>query len=275
MKIHSISKVLAIFPFLAILYFLMYGMGNHESWSVLIFIPVFLLVLLYNFYGQIDYWWNTKNPEIIDPKLKEWLLIYSPFYIGLNEEQKKKFEERLMLYIDAREYKSVGTKEHKEVPFDIKGIIASQAIRLTLGLKDFLIGDLDRIYCYKHPFPTPRYHPLHTVEVDAEDGMLILSLEHAIAGIVNPTEYFNIAIYGYAQAFLRVNPNYDYPEVGEETWSDISLVTGMPREAIEDTIGLLPIDMRALHIMAFFDFKDKYTDKFQINSEKWERIFGA
>ncbi|MBK7220216.1 MAG: hypothetical protein IPH94_02420 [Saprospiraceae bacterium] len=146
MKIHSFSKVLALPLVILTGYYLYLLFQPGVSNTVSIFIPVILLTFLYVFHGQIDYWWMQKNPPELDVKMKEWLSTYLPYYNSYSEIRRKEFENRLVLYVEARSFQSVGTTELRAVPFDLKNIIASQAIRLTIAQKDFLIGDMDRIF---------------------------------------------------------------------------------------------------------------------------------
>ena len=273
MKIYSISKVLA-FPFLLLTGFFLFQMfGSKAVDTVLIFIPVVFLTVIYTFHGQIDYWYLKKFPPLLDDKIKKWLITYSPYYNNLKSDQKKEFERRLVLYVEARAFQSVGSKELKEVPFDIKNIIASQAIKMCLGLDDFLIKDMDRIFLYKHPFPTPRFHHLHTVECDVEDGVLIFSSEQGLPGIVNPSLYYNIVLHGFAQAFVLLHPEINFPDVEQLTLQDLEKINGINLNLIKRTLGFEYIDILPVHIVAFFDFSEEYSQKFPKEHGVFCRIF--
>jgi hypothetical protein len=234
MKIYSLSKVL-ILPAVLLafgIYFYAENMGSRDD-TIWLFIPVFLLVVLYIFNPQIDYWWHRKYPLPLDPHIKNWLSRHSEFYRGLDKPSKKLYEERLGLYIEAREFKSVGS-ELREVPEDIKGILASIPVQLTLHDPDFLLGEYDRIYIYHHPFPSPKMPFLHTVEVDHEDGVILFSLEQFLPGILDPKAHFPVGLYGFMEAYFHLQqlllPENITPEGIERfsyySWSQIEKTTG-------------------------------------------------
>ena len=257
MRIYSLSKVLS-FPLVAIASFLvLFTFAGYQSeYSIWIFVPVLLIVVLYIFHGVIDFWYLERNPIPLDKQMKDWFKTYSPFYNGLNDEEQSLFENRLSLYVNGREFKSVSTQELKEVPFDLCCIISSQAIKMSRGMSDYLIGDMDRIYVYKHPFPSPAFQFLHTVETHHEDGLIVLSTEQALPGIVNPKEHYNITMHAYAEAFTRLHPEFEYPNVSHHGWDDLEIVLHISKDRILKTIGFESVDIVLCHIVAFFDFPD-------------------
>lgn len=274
MRIYSLSKVLS-FPLVVIagLIILNTFVGYRSEYSIYIFIPVILLVALYIFHGVIDFWWLERNPIPLDDKMKEWFEKYSPYYASLDEDEKVLFGNRLSLYVEGREFKSVGTSELKEVPFDIKCIISSQNIMMTAGLNDYLLGDMDRIYLYKHPFPSPRYQFLHTVETHIEDGMILLSTEHALPGITNPKDHYNIALHAYAEAFTKIYPHYDYPTVNHHEWKQVEEIMGLTKDTILKTMGYESCEVLPVHIVMYFMFPKAYEFHFKNEFNAFKAIF--
>ena len=242
--------------------------------TVYIFIPVVLLTLLYVFHGQIDYWWMQNNPPEVDIKIRDWLTAYLPYYNTYSEMRRREFEKRLVLYVEARSFQSVGTTELRPVPFDLKNIIASQAIRLTIAQKDFLLGDMDRIFLYKHPFPSPKHPFLHTVEVDEEDGVLIFSSEQGLPGIVNPSMYYNIVLHGYIQAYLALHPKLALKEVRAIGWDDLEKIDGINSNLIIKTCGFEDLDLRVVNTVVFFEFYEQYVAWFPKAYDELCGVFG-
>ena len=274
MKIHSLSKVIS-FPLIVIagLIILLTFTGYRSEHSILIFIPVILLVVIYIFHGVIDHWYLERNPIPLDNEMRDWFVKFAPYYNELEDDEKILFENRLSLYVNGREFKSVGTKELKEVPFDIQCIIASQVIKMTRGMSDYLLGDMDRIYLYKHPFPSPAYKFLHTVETHIEDGMILLSSEHALPGIVDPKNHYNITMHAYAEAFVRLHPDLEYPNVSHHEWEDLEEVLHIKKDQLLKTIGFDTCDVMIPHIVAFFDFPQVYKAKFSYEFNAFSKIF--
>ena len=168
----------------------------------------------------------------------------------------------------------IGNKELLDVPFDIKNILATQAVKLSLGLKDYLIKDLDRIYCYKHPFPTPRYEFLHTYEIEAQDGLVILSLEQAIPGITNPDVYYNITLHAFAEAFMLLHNEVRFPDVHEYGWEGIEGLSNFSKELIQATCGYESMDLLPVHIVMYFEFPEAYQNRYPKEYQNFDYIFG-
>jgi len=257
MRIYSISRIIAL-PFviiLAVLAYLEFVLYWDIGWWLLG--PLMIIVALIILHGDIDYWWLKKNPIPLGEREKDVIKEYIPFFESLDSVEKQKFEDRISLYIGAREWKNVGTSELKDIPDDIKALIASQVVILTFHDEDYLLGDFDRVYTYKHPFPSPRFQFLHTVETNIEDGMIIYSMEHALPGITKPDQYYNIVMHGYAEAFSLLHPAKTYPSVESISWEDIQKICGFTKEQILGTLGFDTIDMLPLLINLFFTYPDQ------------------
>lgn len=273
MKIYSITRLLYL-PLLFIIgYYLYLMMGSDYEDHSMIIIAVILITVLYVSQAHIDNWWLKKNTPNLDAPMKSWLEKYSSFYNKLDAERKAQFEKRLVLYVETREFKSVGSTELREVPYDIKCIIASQGIKLCLGLDDYLIKDMDRIYLYKHPFPTPRNKNLHNVEIDVEDGLYIFSTELGLPGIVDTDNHYNIVLHGYAEAFVLLHQLIDFPDVNVLGWDRLELINQVSRKKITAAIGFEIIDLLPVHIVCFFEFTEAYEKLFSSQYHQFVKIF--
>jgi hypothetical protein len=274
MNIHSFTRLLSLPLILAVGYYL-YLMFTHTGDNTeYVVVPVLLLAVLYVSQPHIDFWWHKKFPPVLDEKMKLWLTQYLPYYVDYSTDQRAEFDKRLKLYTSVREFKSVGEKELKEVPYDIQCILSSQAIRLCLGLNDYLIKDLDRVYCYKHPFPSPRYQVLHTVESEIGDGIIIFSLEQGLPGITNPDVYYNIVLHGYAEAFILLYTNIQWPSTQEDDWAKLGDVNPIfDKNVVHSTVGFEYIDLLIVHIVAFFEFPLAYKNSFAEEYSIFAKIF--
>ena len=256
MKIYSLSKVLILpLAIMAIAIFYYSETTGNRNITIWLFLPTILLTIVLIFKPQIDYWWHTKHPIPLDNKIKEWLSKYSNYYKDLNTDDKGKFENRLSLYIEAREFKSVGS-EVRDVPEDLKGIIGSIPVMLTMNRDDFLLGDYDRIYMYKHPFPTPRFKFLHSVETNHEDGMVLFSLEHLLAGMTRPKEIYNIGLHAFIEAYYQTF-KVDFPENTAIGWKQIESSGDHNEQHILDVTGLKYIDLYVVAGVNFFISPEK------------------
>ena len=137
------------------------------SWAI---VPLVILVLIYLFQPQIDYWWLSKNPVEIDKELREMIQSTNPFYTKLDQTQKEEFHKRLLLYERGRDFIAKGMEKDTSVPYDIRYMISQIPVSLSFWSKDFLIEKYDRVVIYKHAFPSPLKRFLHTYEINEEDG---------------------------------------------------------------------------------------------------------
>lgn len=251
MRIHSISTVLAI-PFV-LCAVAVWFMADHFSPYFLYYLlaPIACLVVLYIFHGNIDYWWLKKNPIPLDERLIKWLETHDSFYRSLDVERKEHYEKRVSLYLEARAFKSVG-QEKRDLPEDVKILFAASAVKMSLAHEDFLIGDYDRIFVYKHPFPSPRHQFLHTVETDAEDGVIIVALDHGVQGFTKPHQYYDVILHGYAEAFVQCNSSFTYPDLQAFDTAQIEAISGFTYDQIAKTLGFEKPELLPILIVQYF-----------------------
>ncbi len=275
MRIHSISKVLAL-PFVILFVILLYLTidDTQNTISYWMIVPVIALTILFVMNGQIDYWYLKRNPPELDPPIKIWLEKYSSHYKSLTSESKKRFEERLALYIFARSFTSIG-EERREVPEDIKGIIGHIPVLMSLQDEDFLIGDYDHIYLYKHPFPSPKMRFLHTVETEHEDGVIIFSLEHLIPPLINKESMYNIGFHAFANAYVMVNMTKPWPDMFGVNWDGIQRIAGFSKDQIIKTLGYEPKDFLVILINYYFNFNRQLFREYPEVHLKLKMIFAA
>jgi Mlc titration factor MtfA (ptsG expression regulator) len=274
MQIHSFSRFLSFPLIMMALGIIWYSVSISKSYSWLIFIPAVLLVVIYVFSGQIDFYYHKRFPLRFDEKLRDWSVRYFPHYNSLDEGQKQKFEYRLGLYMSGRAFKSVGS-EQRDVPEDIKCMVAAHGIYMTLGMEDFLIGDVDRIFLYKHPFPTPDMPWLHNAEMNAEDGVIILSLEQLTNAILNPAQFYNTAFHVYAEALISVHRKSLEQLTRNGSLSVPVIIGPFSEEQILKHTGHKEINPLAVHIHYYFSFPDQYKTHFPDLYHKLSSVFNA
>lgn len=268
MKIRSFSKILTL-PIL-VLFGVVYYFSEYvdRNYSVFVFIPAVIAVVVYIFHGNIDHWYLKKNPAGLDPEIVKWLQRFFKPYALYDAKSKAVFEQRLEWYLDGRLFQAMGT-EIKEVPEDLKVLVASFGVNMALYKEDYLIGDFDRIFLYKHHFPTPKNHKLHAVETDHEDGVIILNYDLVAKALLQPESYYNVAVHAYAEAMLHVYGNIPYWEES----SDFEKVIGWTKDDILGQTGLNDLDNVMIHIHHFFVFNEKYQQSFPVQAELLKKYF--
>lgn len=263
MKIRTLTQVLGV-PLLLLFAFIVYLNHDQQPWPILnyLLIPILLaLAMLYIFSPQINFWWNQKHPVPLDDRIKKWLQQYSRFYNHLSDSDKQKFEDRLSLFMQAKEMKVVGEAEQYEMPEDMKAIICHDAIRLTFGLEEYLTFDYPRIIAYNHAFPSPQYQHLHTVERHKEDKVLIFSSEHVVATHLNPKALYNVSMHGYIEMFMELHPDISFPTPSEVDVETLETVSGFSLQKVKDTIGFKEVDLQIVAANYFFCFPKEFCEQ--------------
>ena len=259
-RIYSISSFVLVLLGIWAGYYFFTAWIEGESLSVWVIVPVIFLSAAFLFKAHMDHWWLSRHTPELDQRIKKWLEKHHTFYNGLSDEDKKIFENRLYLYLEGRAFTAVG-KEEREVPYDIQAAIASQGIQVGFYHEDYLLGDFDRIFIYKHPLPTPMHPYLHTVEVEEEDGVLIFSLDHAIHGITNPTQYFNIVLYAYLKIWKFLHhPAWPIPSA--EDWDILKAHWDWDLSQVKTVTGLNEMDEDVIFALVSLQEKEKFDQHF-------------
>lgn len=254
MKIYKLSNVLTIpFAITAIALLTRLFADKDDVIAMWAVVPVTIIVLIYLFQPQIDYWWLERNPIEIDPKVLKLINATNDFYRELDEEEKKEFHKRLMLYINGYAFSAKGMETDTDVPYDIRLMIAQIPVTIGFYQKDKFLKNYERIILYKHAFPSPRHKFLHTMEVHAEDGAIIFSLEHAEAAFFNPNDFYNVAWHAYVEAYLD-NRKEQLVEPGEEgpAWKDLHQILDFDQSFILRTLGFDKVKIETVIVMAYF-----------------------
>jgi len=258
MKIYSPSQIILSLLAFGILYLGYQNMFNDSGNHNYILLLVVLGLAVYFMRAELDYKYHEKNPVELDPPVINFLEKRHKYYQSLNEENQKKFRDRLSLYIEARMFKGIAS-EQKSVPEDLKVLISCHAIQMTMAHDDILIGDFDRIILYQHPFGTPNKQFLHIVETELEDGVIILMTPYLLNAINHPDKYYNIAFHAYAEALIKQNPQWDLSGLDKIDWNHVEEVSGFKKDKLLLALGYDQIDLMPILITLYFS----HTEKFQ------------
>jgi len=261
MKIYKLSRIVAL-PFLILALIIGYYAFKHPQENYLVWglIPALGLVLIYLFSPQIDYWWLGKNPVEMEPQITDLLNQVNSEYERSNTEEKNEFHKRLTLFIEGKEFIAKGMeKENMEVPYDVKNMIAQIPITMCKGRKEFTLKHFDRVVLYKHPFPTPMNKFLHTAETHSEDGVVILSLEHVQAAMMNPSGHYDVGYHAFADAFISAYPKEPYPDLPSDIWDSIENISPQNKKQILGTLGFPEVDPMPVLITLYFRHREKFV----------------
>ncbi len=259
MKIHMFHRILAI-PFVIVagisLYF---GFDGSKAYFTYGLTPaVIALAIIYIFNKEIDLWYQEKFPIRFDDLELTLAQKYSPFYNSLNKEQKLRFEQRLYVFLSSKDFTAMGM-EAESVPHDLKFVTGLIVVEMTFNEEEkFRLDHFDHIIFYKHPFPTPRLQFLHTVETDAEDGVIIIAMDYFSAAVNDRVHFYHTGYHIMGEAFVHQFNTYDYPS--DLNWETIEKSTGFTRDQITGVLGLKHIDLLPVTISTFFAHGEKMKE---------------
>lgn len=250
------SRVLSIPFMLGALGCLFLAWEVHEKYAIYVVPNVIVLAILYIFSPQINWWWYKRFPPRLDPKLGFLLEKQLAFYQQLTPENKKRFRERIFLFILANDFMP---QAMENVPEDIKAIVAASAVQLSFGQEEFVFSKFERVVIYPKAFPSPQYPRMfHSSEIYEEDGVVLFSAEHLMRSFMQPAQYYNVGLHEYAKVFRAQYPEIDFPVLSEDIWKKMQEISGFSREAITKWINLEVIEVFPVSVAHFFAFPKKF-----------------
>lgn len=232
---------------------------------------IIVMIGLYFFSDVIDWNWYRKNPPKMDDRMIRLLEERLPFYQSLNTDDKLKFQGRTELFTRATDYIPNGWKS---VPYDIQAWVASAPVMLTFHKDEFLLLPYERVVIYPHSFPSPQFpEQFHASEVFEEDAVVLFSSEKLMPGVLQPQQYYNIAIHEYAKVFRIVYPHHDYPN--DIDWSIHENIVGYSKEKLLDYIGMEEIDAWPVLATLYFSHPEEMLSKMTSTFQKIKSILEA
>ena len=246
--------------------------SNYALWII----PFLLLTaLIYILKPEINWWWYRRRPPQLSADLTRLLTRFCKPYQRLDPLQQQQFRERVALFCLATDWTPVAWPE-ESVPQDIQAALAAQAVALTLDRADFLFESFEKVIVYPGPFPTQLHLQAHASELYAPDGCLLFSAEQVLMAFTQPDRWFNVGLYEYARAFVRLHPTEVWPDLaGDGDWSRLEQVSGMPRSHVESIIGLPDADPLAVAIHHYFNFRERFVTKLTAEAAVFQQIFSA
>jgi Mlc titration factor MtfA (ptsG expression regulator) len=263
------SRLLALPFIIAALVFLYLSWEMDEGYSIYIIPCVLVLAVIYVLSPQLNWWWYKRRPPELEGPLRMLLNKQHPFYRQLPETERRRFRDRVALYMLAREFMP---QAMKDVPEDIKGVVAINAVQLTFGHDDFLLEPFERIVIYPKPFPSPQFpEQFHASEIYEEDGVVLFSAEQLMQSFLHPQQFYNIGLHEFAKVYLHLHPDAGWPDLGEESWDKLEAVSGFSFDILSHWINLPgeAIPPQAVMISHFFVFPRRFR---QILPEAYDRL---
>ena len=259
------SKILLI-PFLLLLGLTIYlTVDFGDEYAPYIILPAVICVAIFIMGPQIDWFWFERYPPKLDPLEKKLLDKKVAIYPRLSLEQKKTFRSRVALFNYSKSYQEMAMPK---VPEDVKIMMAISAAQLTIGLDDFLLENYEKVIVYPHKFPSPQYPDnWHISETFEEDGVMMFVAQNLMHGFINPSSYFNCALYELAKVVCKEQQLPELKSLEKVSIDELAAINNSNEEDLKEYIGLPELDSRALAMVQFIEFptrlKSKHPDLFE------------
>lgn len=141
------------------------------------------------------------NLRRLNEKQKSILINQFSFYKILNDKEKKYFEHRVASFIKDKDF--IG-RQGATITDEMKVLIASTAVMLTFGFRDFYIGLISKIVIYPNKFYSNTNKDYHKGEFNPKLKALVLSWEDFKAGFSDEKDNLNLGIHELTHA-IHIN----------------------------------------------------------------------
>lgn len=248
----------AVFAGIALV-FLYFTWEVDEKYATYMIPFILLATIVIVLSPQINWWWYSKNPPMLDRPLQELLMRHHAFFRALSNENKKRFCDRVVLFMMGNDYKSQSTDD--DIPEDLKFVVAVNAVHVGFGQTEFLFPQFETIVLYPKAFPSPQFpRHFHASEIFEEDGVVLMSAQHLMPGFMDTTQYYNIGLHEYAKVFRLTYPAKPYPKLEESVWEKLEQVSGFSQEAVEKFINLPEVELDAVAAVHFLQYPVKFKE---------------
>ncbi|MEM8528849.1 MAG: zinc-dependent peptidase [Bacteroidota bacterium] len=221
-------------------------------------IPFFLgLATVYVMSPQINWWFYSKRPPKLPLGLQKMIEKQSAFYQRLSEDGKQKFRERMALNMMNWDFMPMVIET---IPEDLKAALAANVVHLTFGQEEYHFEEFEKVIIYPTAFPSPQFpKQFHTSEIYPEDGVLMFAAEHLLKGFIQPHLYYNSGLHEAIQIFLHLYSEKPYPNLPEDIWEQLAIISNFPEAGIREWIGLEEINPLAVTICHFLMFPEQFN----------------
>ncbi|PCE64493.1 hypothetical protein B7P33_09425 [Sediminicola luteus] len=155
-----------------------------------------------------------------------------PFYQSLNEKDQKRFQERLVRFLNRKRIRFQGKMANTEV---IELLIGATAVSLSWGLDRYWYPSVKRIVVYPDSYFSKSNQKRHYGEFNPKLKTLVLSRKKLLEGFADGFDNKNLAYHELAHALV------------------FSMLRGRSYESRRFTVGLRAIQLR----FANPDFREK------------------
>jgi MtfA peptidase len=135
-------------------------------------------------------------------KYKKILIAYFAFYNNLDESEKRKFENKLLIFLAG---KTFIPRKIPEVTDEMRVLISACAVQLTFALPDITLKHFERILIYPDDYYSTINKTYHKGEVNPAHKLIVISWKAFLEGYITPNDSRNLGIHEMAHALHLEN----------------------------------------------------------------------
>jgi Mlc titration factor MtfA (ptsG expression regulator) len=138
----------------------------------------------------------------VPPVYRQILQKYFPYYQKLNEPDKSKFERKVCNFMYGKRFIP---RDIDEVTIEARVLIAATAVQITFGLPDVYLNHFRRILVYPNEYYSVLFRRYHKGEVNPRFGIIVLSWQAFVDGMIYPNDAKNLGLHEMAHALRLEN----------------------------------------------------------------------
>lgn len=167
--------------------------------AILSILALPLVVLIAAGLRRIRFTLRNRTFELKRDNFNTLLARNNPYYRSLSNTDRERFLRRVMLFMEAKEFKYIDIEPEETMPL----LISAAAVQLTFGLEHFLLDHFRTIYIIKDKYLFGLYNMPFEGHV-SEDG-IYLSWAHFLREFSNYSDGQNVGLHEMAHALTYVN----------------------------------------------------------------------
>lgn len=156
-------------------------------------------VLVFAFYISPHSYRDKIFPKRLSLAKRELLSQHIPFYNLLSEQKKIRFESRVIRFVKSKNFESRGAIL---IDDDKKILIAASAIKITFGLRYYLLSEFDTILLYPQAYYSPFTKTYNLGETNIGMNTIVFSWKAFEEGYADPNDGLNVALHEFAHAIV-------------------------------------------------------------------------
>jgi Mlc titration factor MtfA (ptsG expression regulator) len=150
------------------------------------------------FYGKPLFIHFYPIPKKLKPFELEILNANFHYYSNLSPRKKKFFDHRVATFI--QNYQFI-PKEGIEISTEMKILIAATAIKLSFGMRNYLVKVFDKIIIYPESYYSMVNEVWHKGEFNPRMKAIVFSWEDFLAGYEHDNDNLNLGLHEFAHAY--------------------------------------------------------------------------